>query len=88
MTSNKNGIYCIYHSNKKRSFYVDEDLNVLPCCFYAHAQLSPPIGEHEKDHKFDNECKTNSGWNNLNNYSFEQIQQNKILEQRISYEIL
>lgn len=83
MTSNKNGIDCIYHSNEKRSFYVDEDLNVLPCCFYAHAQLSPPIGEHEKDHAFDEECKINPGWNNLGLHTFEQIKENKIYKHHI-----
>lgn len=79
MNYNKNGIHCTFHNDKKRSFYVDEDLNVLPCCFYARQQIIPTY----KDYEFDNETNQNPGWNNLANHTLEQIQQNRIYKHHI-----
>ena len=81
MSSNKNGIVCIYHNKEKRSFYIDSELNVLPCCFYASALLSPE--ENVTDTVFLNENITNPNWNNLAKHSLDKIVENKIYSHHI-----
>ena len=85
MSSNKNGIVCIFHNQERRSFYIDSELNVLPCCFYASGLLSPDgdIQENTHDAVFLEECENNPGWNNLANHKLEDIVKNKIYSHHV-----
>lgn len=83
MSSNKNGIVCIFHSKERRSFYIDNNLNVLPCCFYASGMLEPHIAPSSHDEVFLKECKENPGWNDLAKHKLDDIVKNKIYSHHV-----
>lgn len=71
---NSNDIQCEWHSEKKRLFYVDENLDVLPCCFYAtkSAQL--------RDLVFKKHSIETPDWNNLAEHTLEEIMNHEIYQ--------
>jgi len=86
VNSNRNGIWCMYHDNRKRSFYIDEFLKVLPCCFYASAYINADNDENKiLDSEFENESITNPGWNDLSKHTIEEMLENRIYKHHIFY---
>lgn len=74
---NSNDIRCDFHGKEKRNFYIDENLNVLPCCFYVMSEKKL----FERDRRFGEYSEKNPGWNNIKHNKFQDILQSEIYQE-------
>ena len=63
----RNEVVCEWHSSERRDFYVDEDMKVLPCCFYVGGMKRTP------DPVFEKFTENNPDWNDLSKHTMEEI---------------
>lgn len=76
---NLNDIHCEWHSKDKRSFYIDENLKVLPCCYYVL------LSDRFQDPIFKKHSLETPDWNNLSEHTLEEITQHEIYQKHIWY---
>lgn len=76
-TNRNKKIYCEWHSSDRREFYVDENMKVLPCCYYAVGLKNIP------DPVFLDYEKQNPGWNDLSLYTMDEIINSEIYQNHI-----
>jgi hypothetical protein len=74
-----NDIQCEWHNEKKRLFYIDENLKVLPCCYYVL------LSDRLQDPVFRKHSLETPDWNDLSKYTLEEIAQHKIYQKHIWY---
>lgn len=77
---NSNNISCSWHSNKERKFYIDEDMKVLPCCYYATSKNLKKMDKYFFDYS-----EKNPDWNDLSKNSLEDIMANDIYQRHLWY---
>ena len=78
---NSYNIKCSWHSEENRNFYIDENLKVLPCCYYQ----VPEKVLKELDPKFFDYSQKNADWNNLTKHTIEEITSTEIYNKHIWY---
>ena len=87
--TNKNSIFCRFHNDKERAFYIDENLKVLPCCHYASHVINDVANStasdsiEKLDPVFAQESKLNPLWNDISERSIEEIMQHKIYKHHL-----
>lgn len=86
MSLNKHGIVCTFHSERKRSFYVTEDLMLLPCCYYADFFHPGRKDLKDMDPVLYKKMQDDPDWNNLEKHTMEEIIENKFYQKYMYHE--
>jgi len=73
-------IKCIFHTKKKRDFYIDESQTVWPCCHYANLGINEDGVDqlYKLDRKLWQSLKDNPDWNKISKNDIESILSNEI----------
>lgn len=74
---NTTQVNCKWHTTECREFYVDENMRVLPCCYYASGLRTlpdPVLQEYEKN---------NPGWNDLSQHKMDDIVASEIYQNHL-----
>lgn len=80
LKKNRNKIDCEWHDNERREFYVDENMKVLPCCYYAAGFKFTP------DPVFLEYSEKNPGWNDLSLNTMDDIIDSEIYQKHLWWE--
>lgn len=75
-------VSCQFHSTTTRQFYVDENMEVWPCCFYANNKL---LGSLEMADPELYASLAKDKWNDLSKNKMEDIVNHPMYQENIFY---
>jgi hypothetical protein len=75
-------VSCQFHSTTKRQFYVDENMQVWPCCFYAASKI---LGRLELEDPALAASLAEDQWNDLSKNKMEDIVNHPMYQENIFY---